>query len=404
MSRKTIITIVLVLEVLLLAAAVGAFVFLEIRDRTPDPTTPAATTTAPVTTATPTTQETTVPETTEETTVPVTTEPEPQPIYYTLSFAGDCTLGNFKDDYGSVGSFMGTVGDNYAYPFEKVQQWFAGDDFTLVNFEGTLTDHTGAVDKTFNFHAPPAYAAILTAGSVEGVTISNNHTMDYGEIGYADTVAALKKEGIAFAGTDESFLYITETGLKIGVYANKFWLSDGELKKGIESLREQGAEIVIFSMHWGEEGAYKPTVDQKYYAHAAIDYGADIVFGHHPHVLQPIEEYGGGYILYSMGNFSFGGNRWPSDTDSAIVQVEVMRDVDGLVHLEGLNIVPVSISGEAWYNNYQPVALEPDTWAYQRVLDKLSGAFEPPKPPEPEETTVPTVTEEEEPTDSSETT
>lgn len=373
MNRRFIIILIIILEALLLGI-LGFWVILEQQEdaaavaATISVTTIWETTTVPVTTALPTTQSTTVPET--------TTEPEPQEIRYILSFAGDCTLGNFKNDYGSEYSFMGVVGDNYDYPFAKVQPWFSTDDFTLVNFEGTLTNYTGATEKTFNFHAPPEYAAILTAGSVECVSLSNNHTYDYGQTGYEDTVNALTDEGISFAETNGTCLYTTESGLVIGVYANQFYFDLEDMQAGVASLQEVGAEIVICSFHWGIEKEYSPNGDQVYYAHAAIDAGADIVFGHHPHVLQPIEEYNGGIIYYSLGNFSFGGNSWPSDMDSAILQQEVIRAVDGSVSLGQLNIIPVSISSQSPRNDYQPTPLEENSEAYNRVLSKLGRSTE----------------------------
>lgn len=377
MNRRIIIILIVILEALLLGALIYGSIRMHREKSAADETTvpPVSTTepfdsetTAPVTTTAATTEATTEPET--------TTEPEPQEIYDTLSFAGDCTLGNFKDDYGSEYSFMGVVGDDYDYPFAQVQQWFSTDDFTLVNFEGTLTDSRAATEKTFNFHAPPAYAAILTAGSVECVSLSNNHTYDYGQTGYDDTVTALTEEGIAFAETNGTCLYTTESGLIIGVYANKFSFSLEDMQTAIASLRESGAEIVICSFHWGIEKEYSPNGDQIYVAHAAIDAGADIVFGHHPHVLQPIEEYNGGIIFYSLGNFSFGGNRCPSDMDSAVVQQEVVRSVDGTVSLGKLTIIPVSISGQSGLNDYQPTPMEVGSEGYERVLSKLGRSAE----------------------------
>ena len=370
MNRRFIIILIIILEVLILGGLVWWCIYahrdIPVMAGTAAPDTAAEESTAALETTSSVTEATTVPETTAE----------PQPTVYTLSFAGDCTLANFKDDYGSEYSFMGVVGDNYEYPFAKVQQWFATDDFTLVNFEGTLTNHTVATEKTFNFHAPPEYAAILTAGSVECVNISNNHTYDYGQIGYADTVTALTDEGISYVETNGTCLYTTESGLTIGVYANQFYFSVEDMQEAVASLRDSGAEIVICSFHWGTEMEYSPNENQVYYAHAAINAGADIVFGHHPHVLQPIEEYNGGIIFYSLGNFSFGGNRWPSDRDSAVLQQEVIREVDGTVCLGQLNIIPVSISGNASWNDYQPTPLEKESEAYNRVLYKLTGSPE----------------------------
>lgn len=393
MSRRTIIILIIILEAVLLAAAISLLGVLHWREAN-TPTT-QTTTAAPTTTVPPTTAEAaTVPETTVP---PTTTEPEPEPTVYTLSFAGDCTLGNFKGDYGSAGSFINIVGDDYDYPFANVLPYFENDDFTMVNFEGTLTDSTEAVDKTFNFHGPPAYARIVTAGSIEAVSLSNNHTYDYGAVGYADTISALEAEGILYAETKGTYLYTTESGLTIGIYANSFYYDPADMSQKLASLRQDGAEIIVVSMHWGVERTYTPTEDQQYYARTAIDAGADIVFGHHPHVLQTVEKYNGGIIYYSLGNFSFGGNQAPSDMDTAILQQQVIREADGTVHLGELTVIPCSISSEDYVNNYQPTPLEPASDRYLRVFSKLALT---PDMPEPDATAEPSS----EPTASDETT
>lgn len=385
MSKKAKI-ILIAAECVLLAVLLGlcAWLFL-LRDH-PDLLQSATTTTAaPTTEATtepatvpPTTQELTEPPTTEATLPPQTdlepTEPEPQPQRYLISLAGDCTLGNQKGDFRST-TFLKTVGDNYTWPFAGVLPYFEMDDFTFVNFEGTLTTSSAAVEKEFNFKAPADYALCLLAGSIDAVTLANNHSYDYGAKGYSDTKAALTAEGIEYVGEGGSLIFTTDTGLTIGIYADAFECKTSNMQKKIAQLRADGAEIVIFSIHWGIEKSYTPTASQKKLARAAIDAGADIVFGHHPHVLQPMEVYNGGIILYSMGNFSFGGNTNPNDKDTAIIQQEIIRELDGTVRLGQTFIIPCSISSVSHRNDYQPTPLEEGTAAYNRVLSKLKGTY-----------------------------
>ena len=151
-----------------------------------------------------------------------------------------------------------------------------------------------------------------------------------------------------------------------------------DMKAEIASLREQGAELVIVAPHWGVEGSYRPTQLQIDVGHAAIDAGADIVWGSHPHVLQPVEEYGDGIIYYSMGNFCFGGNSKPEDFDTVLLQQEVIRSPEGEISLGDLKIIPCSISSEKNVNNYQPTPMAADSEEYIRVLSKLDGSFEGP--------------------------
>ena len=342
----------------------------------PDSTLP----TTPESNPTQTTGETTeapaaVPETTAAPTETEPMETGPQEIRYTLTFAGDCTLasdpGNFASPYG----FIETVGTDYGYPFRNVAEYFENDDFTIINLESVLADGGYSADKLFTFRGPTAYTEIMTGSSVEAVTLANNHTGDYGKEGYDSTIQALTGAEIWFVEENKTTLVTTESGLTIGLYADAFTFNTGDIQKNVKSLRDQGAEIVICAFHWGTEGSYRATADQKKFAHAAIDAGADIVYGHHPHVLQPMEEYNGGYIFYSLGNFSFGGNHFPRDMDSALIQLEVIRDEDGSISLGELTIVPVSVSSMAVQNNFQPTPYEPGSDEYDRAMSKLDGTF-----------------------------
>lgn len=372
--RGLLIVLICICSVILLLLA-GLTVYLTVRENqalsTTAPTEPPITT-APVQTTVPTT---TAPEvTTEPTTVPT----EPQTQYYTLSFAGDCTLGNRKGKTGQS-TFMGTVGENYAHPFADVQEYFATDDCTFINLESPLTDsNTPDGKKEFVFKGPTSYVNILTQGSVEFANVVNNHTLDYGETGYTDTLTTLDAAGIHYAEKKNTVVFTTESGLTIGVYSDLDPQNTKNISGAIEKMREEGAEIVIVSLHWGYEYYYKHNGTQQKIARYAIESGADIVYGHHPHVLQKIEQHKDGYIFYSLGNFSFGGNANPPDKDTAILQMQVVREPDGTVHLGELSIIPCFVTGTGNVgNDYQPCPMDPeaDADAYKRVLKKLDGSF-----------------------------
>lgn len=305
-----------------------------------------------------------------------TTEPtpEPTPQVYTLSLIGDITPDCVSYFDGTNASYQNVVGTDYAYVFEKTLQYFENDDFTMANFECVLSDYDTAATKNFTFRASPDYAGILTDGSVEFVTLGNNHVLDFGEQGYTDTKAALDGAGVAYAGRDEYTVYTTQNGLVIGVYAASFG-TESEIRDGIEALKNAGAEFIIAALHWGDEGSYDINEDQIAQGHAAIDAGADIVYGSHPHTLQPIEKYNGHYIFYSMGNWSFGGNTNPRDKDTFIARLTVQRDLDGTISVTALDIVPCASSGVTDGNNYQPVPYEDGSEEYDRTLSKLDGSF-----------------------------
>ncbi len=306
-----------------------------------------------------------------------TPEPTPEPTaeVFELSFIGDITPDAVPYHRGSAAAYQNVVKeDNLAYVFEHTLQYFEDDDFTMANFECVLSDYTVAASKNFTFRAPPSYAELMTLGSVEFVTLGNNHVEDYGQQGYDDTKATLDNAGIGYAGRDEYTIYETESGLKIGVYAVSFGKT-AQIKAGIKALADEGAEFIIAALHWGDEGSYDVNSLQLEQGHAAIDAGADVVYGSHPHTLQPVEFYNDHYIFYSMGNWSFGGNTDPRDKDTVIAKLEVTRDVDGTVSVTDLTLIPCAASGVKSGNNYQPVPYEEGSEDYERTISKLEGSF-----------------------------
>ncbi len=300
--------------------------------------------------------------------------PEREPEYFTINMIGDCTLASVPSYAGTQYGYDTVVGDDYAYPFAKTVQYFQDDDFTFANLECCLTDSQTPVAKTFTFKADESYAKIMSSGSVEFVTLANNHILDYDSEGVSDTKNALDLEGISYVGRDEYAVYKTESGLTIGVYAVSFGTVE-QIEKGISALKELGAEFIIAALHWGDEGSYSVNADQITQGHAAIDAGADIVYGSHPHTLQPMEEYKGHYIYYSMGNWTFGGNTNPRDKDTFILRLTVERASDGTMSIVEREHIPCASSGEVNGNNYQPVPYEEGSEEYERTLSKLDGTF-----------------------------
>ena len=303
------------------------------------------------------------------------TETQPKEQRYTLSFTGDCTLGSIATNWNNSNHFIKTIGENYDYPFDNVREYFEQDDFTIINLEGPLTDtSSGAASKRFSFRGPTAYTQIMTGSSVEAVTLANNHAEDYGKAGYESTTKVLSEAGITFVEKNKTALHTTESGLVIGLYAAAFDFDTKDIEKDLASLRSQGAEIIICAFHWGEEGHYRPDGTQQKVAKAAIDAGADVVYGHHPHVLQPVEQYGSGYIFYSLGNFSFGGAALPQDYDTVLLQLDVIRDENGKVSLGELTAIPCTYRNSEGHNSFQPTPLEEGT-EYDRIMKKLGGTF-----------------------------
>lgn len=302
----------------------------------------------------------------------VTPEPKMDPISLTLSVVGDCTLGT--DEYFDYDTSLNAYYENYGadYFMANVKSIFSKDDLTIANFEGTLTESTEREDKQFAFKAPASYANILTAGSVEAVNTANNHSHDYGEESFNDTLKALDTANILHFGYDETA--VTEVkGVKVGLVGiyelNDHLGREEQLKQNIAKVKQDGAQLIVVIFHWGNEKEEVPDENQKTLGHLAIDEGADLVCGHHPHVLQGIEEYKGKNIVYSLGNFCFGGNAYPSDMDTIIFQQTFTIDQNGVKDDNVTNIIPCSISSDSDYNNYQPTPAEGEEAT--RIMQKI---------------------------------
>ncbi len=292
----------------------------------------------------------------------------------TISAVGDCTLGT-DTHFDEMDNFPYVLEKNnrdFSYFFKGVYNIVSKDDLTIANLETTFTDagEDHRVDKKFNFKGEADYTNILTTGSVEAVNLANNHTYDYGEKGYTDTIKNLEEAGIPYFGYEEYKILEVE-GIKIGMAGITGW-NETEAKKNIEKsttyFHEQNTDLIILTFHWGIEREDKQNEVQENIGRYAIDCGADLVLGHHPHVLQGIECYKGKYIVYSLGNFVFGGNRNPSDKDTMIFQ-ETFCFEDGVLTNTSIEIIPCSLSSRSDLNDYQPILLEGEE--KQMVLKKV---------------------------------
>lgn len=306
-------------------------------------------------------------------TVPVEEEDMGVSAQVTISAAGDFTLGTDENfDYSTSLPARYEEVQDPGYFLQNVKDIFASDDLTIVNLEGPLTTSEERADKQFSFKGDPSYTEILTNGSVEACNLANNHSKDYGIQGYEDTIANVEAAGIKTFGYERTAIWETNR-VKVGL-AGVYELAEGmdcqdDMTATIQSLKDAGADLVIVSFHWGVEKENYPDETQQTLAHAAIDQGADLVLGHHPHVLQGIEKYQGKYIVYSLGNFCFGGNKNPSDKDTMIFQQTFTLENGEVVEDDAINIIPCRISSEDDYNNYQPTPAEGEE--AQRILGRV---------------------------------
>lgn len=281
-------------------------------------------------------------------------------VTLTLSFTGDVTLGSEEKKRDQETSFVSAAQrEGYAYFFAEVKDFFAEDDLTIVNLEGVLSDSAKGENtkKTYRFRGAPEYTDILKLGNIEVASIANNHTMDFGKRGYADTEAALQAAGLGYFGNQTVYTY-EKDGVKLAFFAlnsTAFYGNRKWARTEIPRLKnEEGVDAVIFVVHAGSEYSKKHTDLQEDYAHTAIDMGADLVVMHHPHVVQGVEIYKNRTILYSIGNFCFGGNKDVRALETMVLRARLTFSDEGDYLGQQLSLYPAHISGNAEQNDFQP--------------------------------------------------
>lgn len=306
--------------------------------------------------------------------------PTPAPVYsYSFSFAGDCTIGALLEWQNGKGRvFPAVVGEDYAYPMSKVADIFAADDMTIVNLEGVFTDATVAKRKPYRLKGDPKYVQVLTEGSVEAVSMANNHSGDFFEQGLEDTRRTLDGAGILHSETSAPLIVEMDGGMKLGLVAYStvekaravdVW--SAEIKADIDACKEAQCDLIIAFLHWGSERKQVPAKWEAQLAHDMADWGCSMIVGAHPHILQRMEFYNGVPIFYSLGNFCFGGATAMLDRDSVIVQADFSyNSADRGVEIENVRVIPCCTSSTT-SNDYCPAPYEPGSKDYERVLRRL---------------------------------
>lgn len=316
---------------------------------------------------TPTIQPTLSPEPT-ATPAPTAT-PVPEPVTITLTFGGDCTLGGDVNKNNT--RFQSYVDENgYAYFFENLKEVFENDDLTIINLEGPLTEaKQKRSNRQFNFRCAPENVQILVEGDVEVAHLANNHAKDFLAAGYEDTVKYVAEAGIAGYGYSTTQV-IEVKGVNVGFIGLTEWDYEiSEVKEMVAQLRTE-CDILVASFHWGEEKRYTSTTSQRRYAQAAIEAGADVVVGHHSHVVSGVAEYENVPVVFSVGNLCFGGNSSPYDMDAMLFQPTFTVDHTGTIIDTDFKVIPIRISGDKSMNDYQPYVVEGD--AADRIMDKIA--------------------------------
>ena len=272
-----------------------------------------------------------------------------------LSFIGDCTLGCKEIDHGkkkSIDYYIQQYG--FEYPFAMVRYILAQDDLTVANMEGIFQNSVEGLNKKtkkeYNFRADESYADIFLKGSVEAVTVGNNHIGDYGQSGFDSSIRTLKEYGIKWFGSTnyggQAYIY-EKDGVKIGFvgsYISYYWQNVDVLKPLFDELREEGCAAIIAVIHGGVEYAKRHDKNQYNMARKFINWGADIVVGHHPHCLQGYEIIEGAPVYYSIGNFVFAGNFSLRTNYTVILSMALSFDEEGRFMGSTANLIPCRLS------------------------------------------------------------
>lgn len=286
-----------------------------------------------------------------------------------LSFVGDCSIGDATQSRDMDTSFTNTIArEGFAWPFSHIIDYLKADDMTFANLEVCLTTRAKTIadrNKLYNLIAPPEYTQVLVEGSVEAVNTVNNHCFDFTFKGYTDTLNALDEAGVQHFGTinagkeeGSDILGVYEVkGVKIGVVGYCYPIEEDYVKRRIISRIEmlkktEGCQIVIVSLHWGRETHMTPSSWQYGYARDLINAGADVIWGHHAHVVQPVMFYKGKPIMFSTGNFMF-GSMSEVNPATGIFQLEYRVEENGEPALEYMRVIPCNTQGKPDYRPYE---------------------------------------------------
>lgn len=307
--------------------------------------------------------------------------PAASPVCGTVAAVGDIMLS------GSAAPYMKP---DHGYAFAATKPLLRGADVAIGNLETALTERENDwIDKQYRFRDPPGVADALAGAGFDLVSLANNHSMDYGPQGLADTLAALERAGVRAHGAGQDLQAAREpviielpNGLRLAflAYSNtfpeRFWAtpdSPGTAFGRREHLVADVAEArglsdhVVVSFHWGREKMQSLRGYQPMLAHAAIDAGASLVLGHHPHILQGVERYNDGLIFYSLGNFAFGSfSPWAKTSALAEVRLCDRGPTD-------FRLVPLDVNNFRVYFQPRPVQGE----GAKRILEELQALSAP---------------------------
>ncbi len=274
------------------------------------------------------------------------------------------------------------------YPFEPTRAYLESADVAIANLEAPFALSGEPFPKKFNFKVPPVYAAGLKTAGFDVLNLANNHILDFGEAALLSTMRTLDTLGLRYCGAGPNLAaahrptVVAVRGVRIAFFGysmtfpTEFYAKEDsagtaypEPERMAATLRawEDSVDYTVVSFHWGAEKRTTPKDYQIHFAHLAIDNGADLVLGHHPHVLQGFELYKNRLIAYSLGNFAFGSySRYAVDS----IILKVYLNEDGLVLARAL---PINVDNRVV--EFRPEVAGPQRGA--RIVENLRALSAP---------------------------
>jgi poly-gamma-glutamate synthesis protein (capsule biosynthesis protein) len=270
----------------------------------------------------------------------------------------------------SVEARINDLNKKFIFPFLNILDYLRSFDYVIANLEGAISDKGTKVGSKYSFRMKPEVAEDLSKTNINVVNLANNHIFDYGKIAFEDTLKNLEKNNIKYFGNSYEPLIIEKEGIKIGFLGFSDFLKHLEVKEnkiGIAIINDKISEmikkakekvdILIVSFHWGEEYKKIANERQRKLAKIAIDSGADLVIGHHPHVIQNIEKYKDKFIFYSLGNFIFDQNFSKETMTGGGVEVYIRTQTNADYTQTNADLIPIiqNIYFRKFYlnNNFQ---------------------------------------------------